>query len=232
MPSLLDCPDARCGSGSYRALATPQSDRMAQVLPRRTNDGAALGAECRRLLDRIFEWLVSRLGLRAQRTPASMTTQPLTPMVDALQALIEQQRALDRRELEDPDEDPSALERRETNIEAIDHLERAIACLDASHARDALAQVLIAPGRTISLEQDTCERSIAGELEVVSRLLRSALPVLAQQAEVDLETFGGDHYGLGGPSARSTRRPSAAPQKAAEPDCSAGDEADENGTAS
>lgn len=86
----------------------------------------------------------------------------------------------------------------ETKLEAIDHLERAIACVDASNGRNALAQVLIATCRTISLEQDACERSLAGQLEVVSRLLRSALPVLAQKADVDLETFGGDHYGLWG----------------------------------
>ena len=130
-------------------------------------------------------------------------------MVNALQALIEQQRALDQRELEWEEEASAALERRETNFEAIDHLEQAIAHVRASNTRDAMVQVLIATGRTLSLEQDSCPRPVAKQLDLVSRLLRSALPILAQQADVDLETFGGSHYGLWDTRARTMPRQGA-----------------------
>ena len=127
-------------------------------------------------------------------------------MVNALQALIEQQRTLDQRELEGEEEASAALDRRETNFQAIDHLEQAIAHVRASNTRDAVVQVLIATGRTLSLEQDSCPRPLARQLDLVSRLLRSALPILAQQADVDLEACGGSHYGLWDTPARTMPR--------------------------
>jgi hypothetical protein len=122
-------------------------------------------------------------------------TQPLTHMVAALQALIEQQAAIDRREASEEDRFRVPLWR-DANLLALDHLEQAMAAVAASEARDAVVQVLIAAGRLDGLRDQVCERQMQEQLEVVRRLLQAALPALAQGVGVDLDSCGAEHYGL------------------------------------
>lgn len=128
-----------------------------------------------------------------------MTDSPLTPMVSALQALLSEQQAVDQREVDGSGEHFRTPGQRAIRVEAIDHLEQAMSCVPANTAADAVVQVLIATGRTQSLQQETCERPLSDELEVVHRLLRSALPVLAHHAGFDLTAFGAAYYGLAEP---------------------------------
>jgi hypothetical protein len=130
---------------------------------------------------------------------------PLPHLTAGLQALLRRQAELDRMEIERrggaADATPAIAQWRETNLGAIDHLERAIAAVSASGARDAVVQVLIAAGRVQGLGAQTCERALAEELAVVRLLLRSALPALARGAGVDLAACGADHYGQSGAGA-------------------------------
>lgn len=134
-----------------------------------------------------------------------MTIQPLSAMTAALQALLEQQRALDQREVQEEGERFGSPSERDMNLQAINHLERAMACVAAQEPRDAVIQVLIAAGHTQVLEQESCEQPLAEELGIVLKLLRSALPVLARHTEVDIEGFGASHYGLGSNAIRAPR---------------------------
>ena len=137
---------------------------------------------------------------------------PLPHLTAGLQALLRRQAELDRVEVETrggaADEAPMIAQWRETNLGAIDHLERAIAAVSASGASEAVIQVLIAAGRVQGLGAQTCERALAEELAVVRLLLRSALPALAGSAGVDLAACGADHYGQSGAGA-----PFAAPPR-------------------
>lgn len=146
-----------------------------------------------------------------------MPIQPLSPMTAALQALLEQQRALDRRELQEPGATFRTPGAREMNLQAIEHLERAMACVAADEPRDAVVQLLVAAGRAQALEQDMCDLPLADEIALLSRLLRSALPVLAKTVDFDLDAFGAPHYGLRKQSDPGDRKPNGGQDGGSEP---------------
>ena len=130
---------------------------------------------------------------------------PLPHLTAGLRALLRRQAEIDRMEIEGhggaADRAPTIARWRETNLGAIDHLERAIAAVSAAGTPEAVIQILIASGRVEGLGAQTCERALAEELAVVRLLLRSALPALARGAGVDLAAYGADHYGQTGAGA-------------------------------
>ena len=126
-----------------------------------------------------------------------MDADALTHLTLGLRGLLLRQQDLDRDD-DAAHPDPAARRRaadvRVTNLQAIDHLEQAIAVLPAAGAQEATLQVLIAAGRLQDLAEQSCDAALVGQLETIHRLLRAALPALAAKAELDLEVAGG-HYG-------------------------------------
>jgi len=119
------------------------------------------------------------------------------PLATVLQALLDKERQLDAFELthEAPNRDQLDLWRR-TNLQAIGALEQAIAWLAASTLDEAAVQALIAEGILNSLAEELPEAEAVGErIETAARLIRSALPVIAVSAGLDLDGYGGRHYG-------------------------------------
>lgn len=131
-------------------------------------------------------------------TDVPVMDDPLTHLTAALRGLIARQREIDRLELAGQEEEATPeLERwRETNTQAIEHLERTIAAVPAAEAGDAVVQVLIALGRIQALQDRTDDAELIQEFGVLRMLLRSAVPVLADKAGIEIEAYGADHYGV------------------------------------
>ncbi len=147
---------------------------------------------------RFLRTLLRRLHFRstAEREAKPMDD-PLAHLAAALKELLHKQAKLDRLELDAPDDpERERIARwRETNMQAVDHLERAIAAVPAGGPQEALIQVMIAAGRIQQLSAETAEERLDEELAVARLLLRSALPVLAHAVGVDLVAAGAAHYG-------------------------------------
>jgi hypothetical protein len=121
----------------------------------------------------------------------------VSPLAAVLQALLDKERQLDALELapEAPDRDRLDLWRK-TNLQAISALEQAIAWLPASSLDEAAVQALIAEGTLNGLAEELPEAEVIGDrIETAARLIRSALPVIAMSAGIDLDQYGGRHYG-------------------------------------
>ena len=121
----------------------------------------------------------------------------LAHLTAGLKELLDKQTRLDQLELEAPhgQERERIARWRETNIQAIDHLERAIAAVPATGPQEAVIQVLVAAGRIQNLSAETEDAKLADDLAVARLLLRSGLPVLARAVGVDLVASGAAHYG-------------------------------------
>ena len=129
-------------------------------------------------------------------------TELVKPLAAVLRALLQQEQQLDALELtpEAPERNQLDLWRR-TNLQAIGALEQAIACLPASTLDEAAVQALIAEGTLNSLADELPEAEAIGErIETAARLIKSALPVIALSAGLDLDQYGGRHYGHSGDS--------------------------------
>lgn len=124
--------------------------------------------------------------------------QPVMNLANVLQELFRREEQLDDLEVQGKLDQEQIEAYRRLNLEAIEAIEQAISCLAATELREAVVQVLIATGHLNSLnEGDGCESPPARpRLTLASRLLRSALPVLAAQAQIDLKDYGGKRYGL------------------------------------
>lgn len=144
------------------------------------------------LLRRLFTPQAAESELANNKEHSSMH-QPLASIVDALQALHGNRREIDSNELrEEPPERPDqALASRQDHLEAIDHLERAMAFVEPDRLREAAAQVLIAARRIDNLQDQIDEAPLCQDLDVVRRLLRHASPVLAREAGLDPTPFNG-----------------------------------------
>lgn len=150
---------------------------------------------------RLLRTLLRHLHLRSTvEEEAKPMDDPLAHLTAALRELLHKQSRLDKVELDAPDD--QERERiagwRETNMQAIDHLERAIAAVPAAGAHEAVIQVMIAAGRIQNLSAETTEERLDEELALARLLLRSALPVLARAVDVDLAAAGAAHYGQSG----------------------------------
>ena len=138
-----------------------------------------------------------RLGSTTQQEAEPMDDDPLAHLTAALKDLLSKQAKLDQLELQalDDHERERIARWRETNMQAIDHLERAIAAVPAAGPHEAVIQVLIAVGRIQNLSAEAAEEKLDEDLAVARLLLCSALPVLAQAVGVDLVASGAAHYG-------------------------------------
>ena len=137
-----------------------------------------------------------RLGSTAEHEEEPMAD-ALAHLTAGLKELLHKQTKLDQLELEAPhgQERERIAKWRETNIQAIDHLERAIAAVPAAGPQEAVIQVMVAAGRIQNLSTETEDAKLAEDLAVARMLLRSGLSVLAQAVGVDLVASGAAHYG-------------------------------------
>lgn len=148
------------------------------------------------VLVRLKHWCrrMTAAGRRADadsREEVPQMSQPLASIVDALRGLHRRRQELDTSELSGDglEERDQIAAQREEQLEAIDHLEQAMAYVEPDHLREATVQVLIAANRIDNLQEQAEEVALSRELETVRRLLRRAAPVLAQAAEIDLKSF-------------------------------------------
>ncbi len=121
----------------------------------------------------------------------------IKPLAAVLQALLEKERQLDALELTPAAADREQVEQwRKDNLQAIGALEQAIAWLPASTLDEAAVQALIAAGTLNGLAEELPEAdAIADRIETAARLIKSALPVIASRAGVDLDHYGARRYG-------------------------------------
>ena len=122
--------------------------------------------------------------------------QPVTGLAAVLQELIRREQRLDHAELKQKVDAEQIETYRRLNLEAVEGVEQAISCLSATTMREAVVQVLLAAGHVNVLEEDALDAPEAhGRIKAAVRLLRSALPVLAASADVDLKDYGARRYG-------------------------------------
>ncbi len=122
------------------------------------------------------------------------------PLTAVLQALLQKEQQLDALELAPETPARDQLDRwRRTNLQAIGALEQAIAWLPARTLDEAAVQTLIAEGTLNSLAEELPDaEAVAERIETAARLIRSALPVIATIAGIDIDHYGGRHYGHSG----------------------------------
>jgi hypothetical protein len=125
-------------------------------------------------------------------------TAPLTELGRVLKDLLRREAAIDRREIEGGDRQDSGTELwRQTNLEAIDGIELAIASIAATELAEAAVQILIAAGYANHVADELEEPRLREPAVRLARLLRSALPVIASSAGIDLEAYGAGRYAQG-----------------------------------
>ena len=122
---------------------------------------------------------------------------PVALLAQVLRDLIQRERQIDRMEVaQETDQDQIETYRR-CNLQAIEGIERVMACLAAAGPQEAVVQVLVAAGQLNSIDATSDESSSVPErLETAVQLLRSALPVLAATTQVDLTHYRVERYGL------------------------------------
>jgi len=153
-----------------------------------------------------------RVGSTAEHEDEPMAD-ALAHLTAGLKELLHKQTRLDQLELEaaEGQERERIATWRETNIQAIDHLEQAIAAVPAAGAKEALIQVLVAAGRIQNLSAETEDAKLVEDLAVAKLLLRSGLPVLAQAVGIDLAASGAAHYAQTDANSPFYREPASDP---------------------
>ena len=85
---------------------------------------------------------------------------------------------------------------RDTNLSALESVKAAIASIAATNLREATIQVMIAAGEAKRLAQSGQQEGVAGDAVThLTRLLRSALAVLARAEGLDLAQYGAARLG-------------------------------------
>ena len=122
---------------------------------------------------------------------------PVTLLTHVLRDLLRREQAIDRMEVAQEIDKEQIEAYRRYNLQAIEGIERVMACLAAAGPQEAVVQVLVAAGQLNSIDVTSDETSSVPErLETAVQLLRSALPVLAATTQVDLTHYGVERYGL------------------------------------
>lgn len=128
--------------------------------------------------------------------PRATGDMPVMDLALVLRQLVGKEAQIDRLELSSPGE--REIETwRQTNLQAIDGIERAIAAVGASALPEAAIQILIASGYAASLAEEVGDPGGKEIVARIARLLRSALPVIGAAAGIDLHAFGAERYGQG-----------------------------------
>lgn len=115
-----------------------------------------------------------------------------------LRELLRREAEIDRRELEDSERQDRREELwRRTNLQAIDGVELAIASIAARELSEAAVQILVAGGYANQVADELDDPRLRELMIRLGRLLRSALPVVAHSAGVDLRTYAAGRYAQG-----------------------------------
>ena len=126
------------------------------------------------------------------------STAPVAELARVLRELLRREAEIDRREVEGDDKQDAKAELwRQTNLEAIDGIELAIASLAATGLAEAAVQILIAAGYANQVADELAEPRLREPAVRLARLLRSALPVVARSAGLDLEAYRAGRYAQG-----------------------------------
>lgn len=137
--------------------------------------------------------------MSASESELPSSAAPVTELGRVLRELLRREAEIDRRELEGGARADSQAELwRQTNLQAIDGIELAIASLAATELAEAAVQILIAAGYANQVADELQEPRLREPAVRLARLLRSALPVVASSAGVDLEACGAGRYAQGG----------------------------------
>jgi hypothetical protein len=112
-----------------------------------------------------------------------------------LRELLRREAEVDRRELARGEQQNTNAELwRETNLQAIEGLELAIASLPATDLAEAAVQLLIAGGYADQVAEELDDPGLREPMTRLVRLLTSALPVVAEAAGVDLAAYAPGRY--------------------------------------
>jgi hypothetical protein len=117
-------------------------------------------------------------------------SQPVTELCRVLRELVRREAKIDRCELAIGEQQNTNAELwRETNLQAIEGLELAIASLPATDLAEAAVQLLIAGGYADQVAEELDDPRLREPMTRLVRLLTSALPVVAEAAGVDLAAY-------------------------------------------
>lgn len=134
----------------------------------------------------------------ASESESQSSIAPVTELAHVLRELLRREAEVDRRELEGDDKQDTRTELwRQTNLQAIDGVELAIASLAATELPEAAVQILIAGGYANEVVEELEDPGLRESVTRLARLLKSALPVVAKAAGVDLETYSAGRYAQG-----------------------------------
>jgi hypothetical protein len=123
---------------------------------------------------------------------------PVTELGRVLRELLRREADIDRRELAAGDQQNTNAELwRQTNLQAIDGIELAIASIPATELAEAAVQLLIAGGYADQVAEEIDDARLRDPMTRLVRLLTSALPVVAEAAGVDLAAYAPGRYAHG-----------------------------------
>lgn len=138
---------------------------------------------------------VQRLEGVADGDPA-LARAPIMEMARVLGQLLRNEARIDQLEVETGGQQRQRVDLwRRTNLQAIEGAEQVIAAVPATELDEATVQILIAAGYANNLADEAWDVGVKDAAARLALLLRSALPVVARKAGVDLEAFGAEHYG-------------------------------------
>ena len=136
--------------------------------------------------------------MSASESESQPSIAPVTELGRVLQELLRREAEIDRRELAGGEQQNTNAElRRQTNLQAIDGIELAIASLQATELAEAVVQLLIAGGYADQVAEELDDPRLREPVTRLVRLLRSALPVVAEAAGVDLAAYAPGRYAQG-----------------------------------
>jgi hypothetical protein len=131
-------------------------------------------------------------------TASENGSQPVTELCRVLRELLRREAEIDRRELAVGEQQNTNAELwRETNLQAIEGLELAIASLPATDLAEAAVQLLIAGGYADQVAEELDDARLREPMARLVRLLTSALRVVAEAAGVDLAAYAPGRYAQG-----------------------------------
>ena len=158
--------------------------------------------------------------MSASESGSQPSVAPITELSRVLRELLRREAEIDRRELAGGKlQNTNAELWRETNLQAIEGLELAIASLPATELTEAAVQLLIAGGYADQVAEELDDPRLREPMARLARLLISALPVVAEAAGVDLAAYAPGRYAQGerdkaSPAADTGERPACRPASA------------------